>query len=34
MQVHPKPGDHHFAGGYQPLAKELLQELPARASAR
>lgn len=30
MQVHPKPGDHHFAGGYQPLARELLAELPRR----
>ena len=32
LQVHPKPGDHHFAGGYQPLANELLQELPAVTS--
>jgi type IV secretory pathway VirJ component len=34
LQVRPKPGDHHFAGGYLPLAKELLAELPARAPPR
>ena len=26
--VHPKKGGHHFAGGYQPLAKQMLKELP------
>lgn len=31
--VHPKQGDHHFAGGYQPLAAELLRELPPSADA-
>ena len=34
LQVRPKPGDHHFAGGYLPLAKQLLEELPARAPPR
>ena len=34
LQVRPKPGDHHFAGGYLPLAKELLQELPMRVVPR
>ena len=30
--VHPKKGDHHFDGGYQPLAKQMLDELPSSAS--
>ena len=30
--VHPKKGDHHFDGGYQPLAKQMMDELPASAS--
>lgn len=34
LEVRPKPGDHHFAGGYLPLAKELLAELPAPAVAK
>jgi type IV secretory pathway VirJ component len=32
VQVHAKKGDHHFDGGYQPLAKQMLDELPAQAS--
>lgn len=32
VTVHPKKGSHHFDGGYQPLAAQMLQELPARAS--
>jgi len=28
--VHPKKGDHHFDGGYQPLARQMLAELPGR----
>lgn len=31
VQVHAKKGDHHFDGGYQPLAKQMLDELPVRA---
>lgn len=31
ITVHPKKGGHHFAGGYQPLAAQMLQELPARS---
>lgn len=27
--VHPKKGGHHFDGGYQPLARQMLDELPA-----
>lgn len=33
ITVHPKPGDHHFDGGYQPLAAQMIDELPAAASA-
>ncbi len=33
VQVHAKHGDHHFDGGYQPLARQLLDELPAREPA-
>ena len=29
ITVHPKKGDHHFDGGYQPLALQMLAELPA-----
>ena len=31
--VHPKKGDHHFDGGYQPLALQMLAELPAAPKA-
>lgn len=31
VQVHAKNGDHHFDGGYVPLAAQMLAELPARA---
>ncbi|HEY8682990.1 MAG TPA: AcvB/VirJ family lysyl-phosphatidylglycerol hydrolase [Rhodanobacter sp.] len=33
VTVHPKKGDHHFDGGYQPLAAQMLDELPARAAS-
>lgn len=33
VSVHAKQGDHHFAGGYQPLAAQMLKELPASAPA-
>ncbi len=33
VTVHAKKGDHHFAGGYQPLAAQMLQELPASAAS-
>lgn len=33
VTVHAKRGGHHFDGGYQPLAKQMLQELPAAASS-
>lgn len=33
VQVHVKHGDHHFDGGYQPLAAQMVDELPTRASA-
>lgn len=33
VTVHAKQGDHHFAGGYQPLAAQMLQELPASAAS-
>jgi len=32
VQVHAKKGDHHFNGGYQPLAAQMLDELPASSS--
>jgi type IV secretory pathway VirJ component len=32
VQVHAKHGDHHFDGGYQPLAAQMLNELPASSS--
>lgn len=32
ITVHAKKGDHHFDGGYQPLALQMLDELPARAA--
>ncbi len=32
VTVHAKKGGHHFDGGYQPLAAQMLQELPAAAS--
>lgn len=28
VQVHPNAGGHHFDGGYQPLARQMLDELP------
>jgi type IV secretory pathway VirJ component len=31
ITVHAKPGGHHFDGGYQPLAAQMLDELPAAA---
>jgi type IV secretory pathway VirJ component len=31
--MHPKKGDHHFDGGYQPLATQMLDELPAASSS-
>lgn len=33
VTVRPKNGDHHFEGGYQPLAAEMIQELPAAATS-
>ena len=30
--MHPKNGDHHFDGGYAPLAKQMMEELPVSAS--
>ena len=33
VTVHAKKGDHHFAGGYQPLAAQMLQELPAASTS-
>lgn len=33
VQVHAKNGDHHFDGGYVPLAAQMLAELPARAGS-
>jgi len=32
LKVHAKKGNHHFDGGYQPLATQMLQELPAASS--
>jgi type IV secretory pathway VirJ component len=32
VTVHVKKGGHHFDGGYQPLAAQMLQELPASAA--
>lgn len=32
VTVHGKPGGHHFAGGYQPLAAQMIDELPAAGS--
>lgn len=31
VSVHAKKGGHHFDGGYQPLARQMLGELPATA---
>jgi len=31
VTVHARKGDHHFDGGYQPLARQMLEELPASA---
>lgn len=33
VQVRAKNGGHHFDGGYQPLAAEMIDELPAEAGA-
>jgi type IV secretory pathway VirJ component len=33
VTVHAKKGDHHFDGGYQPLALQMLAELPAAPKA-
>ncbi len=30
VKVHEKEGDHHFAGGYAPLAVQMVEELPAQ----
>ena len=32
VTMHPKRGDHHFDGGYAPLAKQMIDELPVSAS--
>ena len=32
VTVHPKNGDHHFEGGYQPLAAQMIDEVPAAAT--
>jgi type IV secretory pathway VirJ component len=32
IQVYPKAGDHHFDGGYVPLAAQLINALPALAT--
>jgi type IV secretory pathway VirJ component len=32
VQVYPKAGDHHFDGGYLPLAAQLIDALPAQAT--
>ena len=32
ITVHAKPGGHHFDGGYQPLAAQMIDELPAAAA--
>ena len=32
ITMHPKKGDHHFDGGYAPLARQMMDELPASAS--
>lgn len=32
VQLRPKKGDHHFDGGYKPLAAQLIDELPASAA--
>lgn len=34
VTVHAKPGDHHFTGGYQPLAAQMVAELPLAGSVR
>lgn len=33
VTVHAKNGDHHFEGGYQPLAAQMIDELPAHTAA-
>lgn len=33
VQVHGKPGGHHFDGGYQPLAAQMIDELPSASPA-
>ena len=32
VTVHAKNGDHHFEGGYQPLAAQMINELPRQAA--
>jgi len=32
VTVHPKNGDHHFEGGYQPLAAQMIDEIPSGAT--
>ena len=34
VTVHAKSGDHHFTGGYEPLAEQMIDELPADSSAK
>lgn len=33
VTVHAKNGDHHFEGGYQPLAAQMVSELPSASPA-
>jgi type IV secretory pathway VirJ component len=33
VTVHAKNGDHHFEGGYQPLAAQMVDELPASSAS-
>lgn len=33
VTVHAKKGDHHFAGGYQPLAMQMIDELPTASAS-
>jgi type IV secretory pathway VirJ component len=33
ITVHAKKGSHHFDGGYQPLARQMLDELPAESTS-
>jgi len=33
VTVHAKKGSHHFDGGYPPLVRQMLEELPATAGS-